>query len=104
MAEEKFLQWYEDYGCGNCDSPVTDPVAHVACGHGYMTGCDACGIPYEGGYIIASEPDSGPPCQEYITELETGIRAGNTAYREEYEACRARWSFVRTFTPPPFPS
>ncbi len=87
-----------EMSCGICDNPATDPAAHAACLHGYMTGCDDCGDGTQGGYTIAAYTDSGPPCQSYITELETGIRAGNATYTEEYEACRVRWSDIRTFT------
>lgn len=87
-----------DYSCGNCDSPVNADNAHLACGHGYMEGCPECGVAYEGGYSLASDPESGPPCQRYIAELEEGINAGNDTYREEYEAIRQRWNDVRVFT------
>jgi hypothetical protein len=89
-----------NYECGNCDSP-TDAVggAHAACGHGYMEGCQTgCGIAYEGGYSLASDPESGPPCQGYVNELEIGILAGNDTYREEYQAIRQRWAGERNFT------
>lgn len=89
----------EPYHCGNCDSPLTDPAAHLACMHGYMTGClTGCGQAYDGGYSVAQDAESGPPCQPYVNELEIGILAGNTTYREEYEAVRARWSDIRSFT------
>jgi hypothetical protein len=86
------------YSCGNCDSTVNSEAAHVACGHGYMTGCADCGIAYEGGYSLASDPESGPPCQAYVNELEIGILAGNLTYLSEYTAIRNRWSDVRNFT------
>jgi hypothetical protein len=88
----------DDAGCGNCDSPVNSDAAHAACGHGYMTGCPDCGDFSTGGYFLASDPRSGPPCQAYISELETGILAGNHEYVREYEDIKARWSDIRVFT------
>ena len=90
----------DSMSCGICDSSLTAHEAHAPCLHGYMTGCDDCGDMARGGYSIAAYPDSAPPCQLLITEMETAIRACSTVYTEEYEACRARWSGIRTFTSP----
>ena len=88
-----------EMSCSNCDCPLPlGSGAHAACMHGYMTGCAQCGVAYEGGYSLASDAESGPPCQEFISELEEGLRAGNTEYREEYDAIRARWHAERVFT------
>jgi hypothetical protein len=88
------------YSCGHCECRLPAPAAHAACGHGYMTGCDDCGNPDRGGYSAAQDPESAPPCQLYIAELEEGIAAGNTDYQEEYTAIRNRWPLARVYTRP----
>jgi hypothetical protein len=85
--------WY-DVRITERDIPGTPHVPPYSCGH-----CE-CRLPAPAAHAAAQDPESAPPCQLYIAELEEGIAAGNTDYQEEYTAIRNRWPLARVYTRP----